>query len=286
MQTLWNCAKRNPWEVDTGHTLITFDFMKVYLFSVFVLSFMLAGCGSNHQEELRDLQKISAQEQPLVDSVQLWLPQGTHAAHMMTGQREGERASQLSLKMASSIKENQEWFLEFSQQVPPGQFLPYHENLGLTEAEHREMALLMMNPERVSEDDRNVSIALADQRITFQGDGMFELLNFLTIDVKTLKAHMDLMDEGLVSMELTDTIVISEVQNGLKSPYHGYLWSYQEGQIPTSKEQLDDFDMTFCSVLVAKLERTGQTLVQVDLKIYKAGQQKANRTVPMLFDVK
>lgn len=256
--------------------------MKSILFSVVLIGLVtLVSCSGESVPEYPD---ATPEQQPIVDSVLGWLPHGDHLAYLMSGQSGGKRTEELSLKMASSVRMHETWFIEYSQNFEPGQQLPYHENLGLTKEEYDELFNNLENIKLSSPGSMKISVLRDGDVLSFDAKGPFEGLNFLKIDARALVAHLNLMDEGNVTLKLSDTLDVPGVTNPYGNPWHAYVWSYQEGEFPDEISNFAATNVKSYKLILGYVENVGKVMLTIEIKKVENGIQTADVTLPLLID--
>ena len=83
----------------------------------------------------------SQQAPSFVDSLNHWFITGQYSADILAI-TPNEKAQQYEKTIQDSIKNNLDWFKEFSKTIKKGSDLPYHKNLGLSETEYHDFLVL------------------------------------------------------------------------------------------------------------------------------------------------
>lgn len=247
----------------------------------FLCVFVLSSC---EEEGIVEYLPMEVKFEPVLDSVLHWLPIGKHQSYLMTGQSGGKRTEELSLKMAESVKNHQQWFIQYSQSVEAGGVLPFHENLGLTQAEYDELFTSLDDIKLVSQGGQEIWIECMDGKIKFVADGAFEGLSYLSFDTRSLVAEINLMGEGNIPMYLSDTISVEGTSNPYGNPWHGYVWRFQEGEFPEGYSEFATANVKQFNFILGYVENLDKVILTLEIKILENGDQKADRTLPLLID--
>src|SRR6476646_1910045 len=70
--------------------------------------------------------------------LEILLPKGNHIVDIMDGVKQTPRQTALMKKFQDAIAKNYDWFTDYVKDIPAGELLPYHENLGMTKEEYKE----------------------------------------------------------------------------------------------------------------------------------------------------
>ena len=169
------------------------------------------------------------------------------------------RYNELARRFQEGIASNQEWYLEYIADREPGTPLPYHENLGLSALEYAEFMELTGNLELVSSGSAEYDITHTEHTI--------ELVPVDTLQFKAISINFT---QNTVSFDgqllaFSDTVRISDPQNGLKSEWAGYTWVYENpADLDISAlTQLQSLELQQYKCTIGYLERYGQTYLQI-----------------------
>lgn len=153
--------------------------------------------------------------------VKTLLPEGSMKFEVMDKVRLSPRQIELTQKFQEAIRENYDWFLEYSSNLEPGKPTPYHKNLGLTADEYSEFQELLEEIELVSSGIIQYKISYSDNEIY--------LIPKDTADNKTVLINLTKntveFDKQLLSFK--DTVRITDPKNGFRSEWIGYQWIYE-----------------------------------------------------------
>lgn len=216
------------------------------------------------------------------------LPSETIEVDIFDGVKVEPRYEILYSKYISSIQENNEWFLQqmkISEET--GEPMEYHKNFGLTKSEFEEFeSLIKKGPgmEMVKNGTAQLTINHDGKLVDVKGNGRIEpLFNF----------NINLEDNYIVidSFKLVDfqTIDVSTTNNGLKSKWKGYKWSYFESSEENILESMDsladlsNLNAIQISVTIGQLNKDGMAYMQVSRKEFVHGEPRTNSEIPIKY---
>jgi hypothetical protein len=156
---------------------------------------------------------------------------------------------ELSQKLQDAMRKDPQWFMSYRASVPPGEPLPYHPKLGMTEAEYHEYSLLMsqLAMQRsgkavldVQQRDSLFSISTADSAIAG--------LNGIVIDL----GHDQVTTPFGVTHQRTE--IDNEGVDAPTGPWRGVQWGLQRRDIASGESVSVKF-------AIGKLEESGQGIL-------------------------
>ncbi|MFD1772067.1 hypothetical protein [Sphingobacterium suaedae] len=237
---------------------------------------------------------VFAQKQSNVDSnavalqfVERLLPEGSYTAAVLGTPR--PNASQLAIveKMKLAIKDNEDWFLEVMKGLEPGQPIPYHKNLGISEAEY---AAFMEFSQSVKM-DKIGAIALKvirrDSTLHFEPKDFGDYLKYLVIDLKDHTVMVDslhLPPKGQITMDAKQTTLVA-------GPWTGYSWGLEEfrkdGQLIADPDRVDptkmgEMNIKSIKVVIGKLAHSNQCFLYLKSDIVNKGHVLAKQDIALL----
>ncbi|OOG18766.1 hypothetical protein BWD42_02045 [Sphingobacterium sp. CZ-UAM] len=234
---------------------------------------------------------VFAQKQSSVDSnavafqfVDRLLSEGHYTAAVLGIPR--PNASQLAIveKMKLAIKDNEDWFLHVMKELEPGQPIPYHKNLGISEAEY---AAFMQFSQSVKMDKLG-AIALKvihrDSAVYFEPKDFGDYLKYLVIHLKDHTVMVDslrLLYKGQITMDAKKTTLVA-------GPWTGYSWQLEEyrkdGQLIADQNKADPTQMDIKSIklVIGKLDHSDQCFVYLKSDIVNKGHVLAKQDIALL----
>ena len=234
---------------------------------------------------------VSAQKQPSVDSnavalqfVDRLLPEGNYTAAVLGIPR--PNASQLAIveKMKLAIKDNEDWFLKVMKELEPGQPIPYHKNLGISEEEY---AAFMQFSQSVKM-DKIGAIALKvirrDSTLYFEPKDFGDYLKYLVIHLKDHTVMVDSLRslyKGQITMDAKKTTLVA-------GPWNGYSWALEEyrkdGQLIADPDKVDPtkIDIKSIKLVIGKLDHSDQCFLYLKSDIVNKGHVLAKQDIALL----
>lgn len=237
---------------------------------------------------------VFAQKQSVVDSnavalhfVDRLLPEGSFTAAVLGIPR--PNASQLAVveKMKLAIKENKEWFLNLMKELKPGEPIPYHKNLGISEEEY---AAFMEFSQSVKIDKIGaiaLKIIRRDSSIYFEPKDFGDYLKYLVIDLRDQRVMVDSLSlsyKGQITMDAKQTTLVA-------GPWTGYSWQLEEfkkdGQLiaPPNKvdpTEIEELDIKSIEVIIGKLDHNNQCFLYLKSNIVNKGHVLAKQDIALL----
>lgn len=187
------------------------------------------------------------------------LPEGSMKFEVMDKVRQSPRQIELTQKFQEAIRENYDWFLEYSSNIEPGKPMPYHENLGLTKEEYSELQGLMDEIELVSSRVIQYNISYSDDKI-----------NLIPNDTTDNKAVLIDLSKNTVEFDnqlliFKDTVRITDPKNGFRSEWIGYQWIYEnpKDMDMSALKDIQSLEVEQYKFTVGFLKRTGRAYVQI-----------------------
>lgn len=237
---------------------------------------------------------IFAQKQSSVDSnavalqfVDRLLPEGNYTAAVLGTPR--PNASQLAIveKMKLAIKDNENWFQKVLNELKPGEAIPYHKNLGISEEEYA----AFMHFSQSIKIDKVGAIALniirRDSSIHFEPKDFGDYLKYLVIHLKDQRVVVDsvgLQYKGQIIKEAKQTTLVA-------GPWKGYSWRFEEfrkdGQLiadPNKVEmtEIGELDIKSIEVIIGKLDHSNQCFLYLKSNIVNKGHVLAKQDIALL----
>ena len=137
------------------------------------------------------------------------------------------RGASLAKKIQEAAAKHGPWFQAQMKLRKPGEPLPYHPNLGMTESEWEEFLRLNKKKTLVKTGQAALSVKkLGDGKYRFSAKGTLQVLNAITIDLKKSR-----VETPRGTCDLLDRV---KTPKGHSFPWDGYVW---EGLRPIVIEQ-------------------------------------------------
>jgi hypothetical protein len=161
------------------------------------------------------------------------------------------RANELMERMQQAVATNRDWFLEQVKLAPPGQPIPYHPNLGLTEAEYEEMLTESKKP-RLARTGQKIQVTIVKEGTIFsflseESDSPFENLR---IDASTTDLSAPVGNLGPAKWESSDGA------NTALGPWEGYTWHFEKAEAEANTARL-------FTLQILRLKRSGKMFLSV-----------------------
>ena len=194
------------------------------------------------------------------DSICALLPLGELNVQILEP-RAPPRADTLLALFRHGVSQNPDWFQQYVREadLAPGELLPYHANMGMSEGDYTEMQRLLNNMILQPTGSASVQVrAQADSLLVLDGGNALPELTGITIDPRTARA--DTPFGALGGAE----IVEPEQDQGLVGPWRGYAWRLDE---------LDEQAMTGKLVMLdlGRSEETGESILYYDARRMQNG---------------
>jgi hypothetical protein len=117
-------------------------------------------------------------------SIEELLPNGVVNADIL-GVKLPERVETLALKMYDAMERNPEWMVSYiKEHAKPGEPLPYHPNLGLTEKEYEEFLNQYEKRKVVIIGRLPISFRRKGDTVTISSNGVYSFLDGMVINVR------------------------------------------------------------------------------------------------------
>ncbi|MFU1856660.1 hypothetical protein ACK8HY_06530 [Sphingobacterium sp. NGMCC 1.201703] len=237
---------------------------------------------------------VFAQKQSSVDSnavafqfVDRLLSEGHYTAAVLGIPR--PNASQLAIveKMKLAIKDNEDWFLKVMKELEPGQPIPYHKNLGISETEYADFMQFSQSVKIDKVGAVPLKVIRRDSSLHFEPKDFGDYLKYLVIHLKDHTVMVDslrLSYKGQITMDAKRTTLVA-------GPWNGYSWVLEEyrkdGQLITDPEKVDpteirEMDIKSIEVIIGKLDHSNQCFLYLKSNIVNKGHVLAKQDIALL----
>ena len=187
------------------------------------------------------------------------LPEGLMMFEVKDKVRQSPRQVELTQKFNNAIRKNYDWFVEYSSTIELGKPMPYHKNLGLTEKEYTELQELMNDVELVSSGFIQYKISYVDKCIKLIPT---DTTNNKVISIDLTKNIVEFDNQRLI---FKDTMKITNPQNGFKSEWVGYQWTYEKPKNVeiSALKNVQNIEFQQYKFTIGFLKRTGKVYIQI-----------------------
>jgi len=237
---------------------------------------------------------VSVQKQSGVDSNALaiqfvdgQLPEGNYTAAVLGIPR--PNASQLAIvgKMKQAMKANEDWFFKTMKELKPGEPIPYHKNLGISEEEY---AAFMEFSQSIKIDRigaMELKIIRKDNSIHFEPKDFGDYLKYLVIDLKEQRVRVDSLGleyKGQITLDAKQTTLVA-------GPWAGYSWQLEEfkkdGKLISDPNkvvpaEMGELDIKSIKVSVGRLDHSNQCFLYLKSNIVHKGHVLAKQDIALL----
>lgn len=208
------------------------------------------------------------------------LPAGAIVVDIFTGVKQSPKQAELMEKVKQGVQKNYDWFVDYSKEHADLKPLPYHVNLGVTEAEYKEMLSGMKEMEQTSSGTESVTILKEGNKITFKNSGKLKVLEAVSFDIETNTVKL-----GNSVLQFDGNTDVTSDDNALKSKWKGFNWKLEEPNDldPAQFKDLKNLTAKFYKVTLGRLEKNGKTLLQLQGKEFVKGEMRVNFDIPLIF---
>jgi hypothetical protein len=237
---------------------------------------------------------VSAQKQLEVDSnalaiqfIDRQLPEGDYAAAVLGIPR--PNATQLAIieKMKQAMKANEDWFFKTMKELEPGEPIPYHKNLGISEAEYAAFIEFSQSVKIDKIGAMEFKIIRKDNSIHFEPKDFGDYLKYLVVDLKDQRVRVDSL-----GLEYKEQITMDAKRTTLVAgPWVGYCWQLEEvkkdGQLISDPNKVDPgemgtLDIKSIKVIIGKLDHSNQCFLYLKSNIVHKGHVLAKQDIALL----
>ena len=246
------------------------------LFILSTLLILLTSCGNSQTHQPQET--ITGD---IKNDLNNFLPSGKITVDLMDGVKQNKRQEQLTNKFQEGVQQNYEWFVDYMKDVPSGEPMPYHPNLGLTEKEYKELKDLMNDIELVSSGKTDITITNSNNIIQFDTDDQkLNLFKHLKID---LTRNVVIIYD--YELPFSDTVNITDDKNALKSKWKGYTWKleYPKDLDRNALKDLENLKMKQYKFTIGRLESNGKTFMSIKGKEIENGIKQVSFELPLIW---
>lgn len=215
------------------------------------------------------------------------LPEGNYTAAVLGIPRPDSSQLAIVEKMQLAIKDNEDWFLKMMKEVKPGEHMPYHKNLGISEAEYADFMQFSQSVKIGKIGAIPLKIIRRDSSIHFEPEGFADYLKYLAFDLKDHRVMVDSLHlpykEQITKDAKTTTL--------FAGPWKGYSWQLEEvkkdGQFIADPDRVDptqirELDAKFIKVTIGKLDHNNQCFLYLKSNIINKGHVLAKQDIALL----
>lgn len=219
-----------------------------------------------------------------VDSL---LPEGNYIAEILGPPPIDSTQSEILKKMKLAINQHEDWFLKTMHGLKPGDSMPYHKNLGVSEQEY---AAFLQFSQSIKMDKIGVvalKIIRQDNNIYFEPEDFPHYLNELAIDLKNhtiMIGNIPLKYKGQHIMDAKNTTLVA-------GSWKGYSWDLEEiskdGQLISEADQIDlsasrALNIKSIKLTIGKLDHKDQCFLYLKSDIVDKGHVLAKQDMALL----
>ena len=192
-----------------------------------------------------------------------------------------DRVQQLSEKIQAAAVQNQTWFLEQVKNAKPGEPVPYHARLGVTEDEYKEYLVLIANPNPIRKAATTTLTVekVAENRYRLNGGDQLPYLTGIVADFA----------KGIVLTPLGKCdsmfVVHASQSQRLTGSFNGYQWIMRSGNLDWIG---DAKQASFTSVrfILGCLTHTGRGILYYKAREVILGEVRSSSEVMLTFDLR
>lgn len=219
--------------------------------------------------------------------VERLLPPGGYQADVLGESTLTLKQQELMKQMKIAIANNMEWFQEVLRGLKPGEVMPYHENLGITQEEYNLIMKLLKSVKLGTMFTVPIKVSQKGGLLTFDGGNDLPFLDRIVIDSdsKCILIEGDtLMYQNAIQMDNSKTTL----QAG---PWQGYSWKREvvsrAGELITDHESLDivndeELDMSMYNCIIGKLDNTGECFMYIKVLVLKGGEVVTKQDIALI----
>jgi hypothetical protein len=179
------------------------------------------------------------------------------------GTKPSERLLGLTARFQQALSENRDWFLEYVKGRGDKLGLPYHEKMGLTEAEYNELTTSLLATKLIPMVTEDVIIKRKGREITFNNNGALSILRELQIDRDGKKISF-----GDYELLLKDTVKTVGNKNVLSSSWKGYTWQFdypqrEKGTLIEAARDISNFTLIKYQLYLGRLDNDGRSFMMI-----------------------
>jgi len=241
---------------------------------------------------------VFAQKQSGVDSnalaiqfVERQLPEGDYTAAVLGVPRPNAAQGAIVEKMKQAMRANEDWFFKTMKELKPGETIPYHKNLGISEEEY---AIFIAFSQSVKLDKigvMEVKIVRKENSLHFEPKDFGDYLKYLVVDLKDHRLRVD-----NVGLEYKEQITMDAKRTTLVAgPWVGYSWQLEEvkkdGKLisdpnKVAPAEMEELDIKSIKVIIGKLDHSDQCFLYLKSNIVNKGHLLAKQDLALLLTKK
>ena len=206
------------------------------------------------------------------------LKDGFTTYDVMNGIKPNPKLDKLTTKLKRAIEKNYDWYIDHVAKVPDGEPLPYHENLGLSQAEYEEFLNLAKNITSISTGKITIVIAPSKEsgRIHIKFPEM-DALNISLKDSSVLYKDLKLKYSGIVH--------VNDDSNGLRTRWAGHSFLYENPSELSSEQMknLDKLNYIKCKLTIALLQKSNKIMIDFSETKISNGVKILDSRMPLVY---
>jgi len=257
-------------------------FLRRYLSFIASITTLLFSMNGFAQERTKTDSTVMALK--FVDTL---LPEGNYIVEVLGSPPLNAAESEILKKMKLAIQQNQDWFLKTMSELKPGELMPYHKNLGISEQEY---AVFIQVSQSVKIDKIGIvklKIIHKDNSIYFVPEDFPHYLKELAIHLKDYTIVIDSIPLKYKSQRIMD----SKNTTLVAGPWKGYSWDFEEirkdGKLIADPDKMDPseintLDIKSVKLTIGKLDHNDQCFLYLRSNIVNKGHVLAKQDIALL----
>lgn len=208
------------------------------------------------------------------DDIDILLPVGRYEARIQ-GIRSSPRLNDLQQRFKLAVQSNHEWFQDYTaKNRNPGEALPYHENLGLSESEFEEMNKLLNEIRYETIDRESIKIEKSKNGIILSGSGELRMYGDIKINVDS-----NFVLIGELICPKSEFLDIEDSGNGFGSSWNGYQW---KDETVNSLDDIRSLTARQVKFTLGRLSSTGERYIGFQVREFNKGEEVVNTMTTVL----
>ena len=234
-----------------------------------LIATILSGC--NHGEKLPPSGPLIRE---LNVDMNTLLPVGKYEARIQ-GIKHSPKLNDLQQRFKQAIQTNYEWFQDYAaKNRNPGEALPYHKNLGLSESEFNEMNKLLNEIRYETIDKESINIKKSENGIILSGSGELRVYGDIQINVDSNYVML-----GELTCPKSEFLEIKDSENGFGSSWDGYQW---KDETVNSLDDIRNLIARQVKFTLGRLSSTGERYLGFQVREFNDGEEIVNTMTTVL----
>ncbi len=215
------------------------------------------------------------------------LPEGDYDVDVLGSPPLSAAESEILRKMKIAIQQNEDWFLKIMSGLKPGEAMPYHKNLGVSEQEYATFMQVSQSVKMDKIGSVKLKIIRKDNSIYFMPEDFPHYLKELEIHLRDYTILIDSIPVKYKSQRIMD----SKNTTLVAGPWKGYSWDFEEirkeGQLVADPDKMDPsaiktLDIKSVKLTIGKLDQNDQCFLYLKSDIVNKGHVLAKQDIALL----